>query len=67
VFFGLRQPGAALAVMAALWLSALGAFALFLAVDLLAGLAFGLYMIWLSYAGALNLSVWRRNPAAARI
>lgn len=62
VFFGLRRLGAAIPVMAVLWLAVLGAFWTHLQVDLWAGLAFAPYLAWVTVAGALNIAVWRRNP-----
>lgn len=67
VFFGLRRPGAALAVLAALWLAVAGTTLAFLALDRVAGLLFVPYLVWVSYAGALNLAIWRRNPGAERL
>lgn len=61
VFFGLRRPGAGLVVILALWL-AVGAttFAFFQA-SALAGAIMLVYLAWISYAAALNLSILRRN------
>ena len=61
VFFGLRKLGAALVVMAGLWLAAAGLLGALWPLD---GLSFALavpYLVWVSYAGALNLDIWRRN------
>ncbi|MCB6176822.1 tryptophan-rich sensory protein [Rhodobacter sp. Har01] len=62
VFFGLRKIKAALVPMAGLWLSVvlltLWAFPL----DIWSGLMLVPYVIWVSAAGALNLSVVRLNP-----
>lgn len=62
VFFGLRRLKGALIVMLFLWLSVLGCLVTHWAVDFWAGLAFMPYMIWVTVAGALNLSVAWRNP-----
>ena len=62
VFFGLRRLKAALPVMALLWLAVAAALVAHWRVDLWAGLAFVPYLAWVTVAGALNLSVWRRNP-----
>ena len=62
VFFGLRGLRESLPVMAMLWLSVLGALVTHWQVDLYAGLAFIPYMIWVTIASALNLSMVRLNP-----
>ena len=62
VFFGLRGLRESFPVMAMLWLSVLGALVTHWQVDLYAGLAFVPYMIWVTIASALNLSMIRLNP-----
>ena len=62
VYFGLRRLKASLLVMALLWVAVVGTMITFWQLDTLAGLLFGPYTIWVTVAGALNLSVWRRNP-----
>ncbi len=62
VFFGLHRLRGALLVMIPLWLSVLGATWSMFALDLLAGLAFVPYLVWVTVAAALNADVARRNP-----
>ncbi len=62
VFFGLRNLKGSLPIMAALWLAVLGCLITHWQLDLYAGLAFVPYMIWVTVAAALNLSVVRLNP-----
>ncbi|MEM8571241.1 MAG: TspO/MBR family protein [Pseudomonadota bacterium] len=62
VFFGLRRLGAAMGVLGALWVAVAATTVTFWSVDWIAGLMFLPYLIWVSVAGALNLSVWRLNP-----
>jgi benzodiazapine receptor len=62
VFFGLRHWRASLIVMAGLWLAVLACVLTHFAVDLWAGLAFVPYLIWVTIAAALNLSITRLNP-----
>ncbi|MBF9032573.1 sensory protein TspO [Rhodobacterales bacterium HKCCE3408] len=62
VFFGLRRMGASLIVMAGLWIAVAGTTVTFLAADLIAGLLFLPYLVWVTVAGALNYSVYARNP-----
>lgn len=62
VFFGLRRLKLGLVVLVALWVSvALTLLALW-QVDWLAGLCFVPYLVWVSVAGGLNMSVIRLNP-----
>ncbi|MEM9011903.1 MAG: TspO/MBR family protein [Pseudomonadota bacterium] len=63
VFFGLHQPGAALIVLVGLWIAVAACVVLFLAIDTVAGLLMVPYLIWVSFAGALNYWIWRRNPS----
>jgi tryptophan-rich sensory protein len=67
IFFGLRRLWGALPVMAALWLSVLGATITHWQVDVWAGLAFMPYLVWVTIAGFLNLSVARLNPGVQPI
>ena len=65
VFFGLRRLGAGFFVITALLLAVLVTLALFARVDPVAAWLLVPYVVWLSYAAALNLAIWRRNPGAA--
>ncbi|MBI1417127.1 MAG: sensory protein TspO [Limimaricola sp.] len=62
IFFGLRRLKGALPVMACLWVSVLGATVTSFQIDIWAGLAFTPYLVWVTIAAALNLSVARLNP-----
>lgn len=63
VFFGLHKIRAAMLVVVALWAAvALTMLALF-QLDVIAGLLFVPYLVWVTIAAALNLSVMLRNPA----
>jgi tryptophan-rich sensory protein len=65
IFFGRKELGLAFAELTGLWLL-IAAF-VFLAwpVNQNASLLFVPYLIWVSYAGALNAAIWRRNPVRA--
>lgn len=65
IFFGLHRMRAALIVMGGLWLTVAATLVAFWQHDLVAGLLFVPYLAWVTTAGALNLSVLRRNPAYA--
>ena len=66
-FFGLRGLKASLPVMAALWLSVLGATIAHFQVDTWAGLAFVPYMVWVTVAAALNWQMAQLNPDVERL
>lgn len=63
-FFGLRRPDLAFADLVLLWLSLLGTIAAFSPISPLAALLLVPYLAWVTFAGVLNLSVWRRNRSA---
>jgi tryptophan-rich sensory protein len=62
VFFGLRRLKGALIVMVFLWLAVLGCVVTHWQIDTIAGLAMLPYLIWVTVAGVLNLTVARMNP-----
>ena len=62
VFFGLRRIGGAVIVIAALLGAVAATTAVFFTIDAVAGWLFVPYLVWVAYAAALNISVWRRNP-----
>lgn len=66
VFFGLRRIRAGMLVLSLLWLAVAATLVALWRVDVIAGLLFVPYLVWVSIAGALNLSVWRLNPDVAR-
>lgn len=63
VFFGAHQLGAALAVIVALWVFIGLTLLHFWQVSRTAGLLFVPYLAWVSFATALNFTLWRLNPA----
>ena len=65
VFFGKRTLRPALYVIAALWTSVAVCTVSFFTVDSVAGWLFVPYLLWVSYAAALNASILRRNPSEA--
>jgi|LauGreSBDMM110SN_4_FD.fasta_scaffold32771_2 tryptophan-rich sensory protein len=62
VFFGLHRMRAAVLIMAGLWTSVLGTGIAFYAIDHIAGLMIAPYVLWVSIAFALNVSLVRLNP-----
>jgi translocator protein len=65
VFFGLRRMRAALVVVSMLWVAVAVTLLAFARIDIIAGLLFAPYLLWVTIATALNASVLRRNPAMA--
>ena len=65
IFFGLRRMRAALVIMVFIWLSVAATMIAFFQLDFWAGLMFVPYLVWVTVAGALNLSVVRLNPTVA--
>ena len=61
-FFGLRSPLLGLLNIALLWGLILITLILFLRVNRPAGLLLLPYLLWVSYASALNLAIWKLNP-----
>ncbi|MEM8837479.1 MAG: TspO/MBR family protein [Pseudomonadota bacterium] len=64
IFFGLKKRGVALFEMALLWLSILVMIVLFLPINALAAWLLVPYLMWVSFAFALNFSLWRLNLGA---
>ncbi len=61
LFFGLRRPGLALFEMALLWIGILATIVTFWPIRQDAALLLVPYLAWVSFAFALNLSIWRLN------
>ncbi len=66
MFFGLKRIKLGMFVLVALWLSVAATVYALIQIDLIAGLLFLPYLLWVTIAGALNLSVWRLNPDEAK-
>ncbi len=65
VFFGLQNIRLAMGVIVILWLAVFSAMLALWQVDMIAGLLFVPYLVWVTIAGALNASVWRLNREEA--
>jgi len=61
LFFGLHRPGVAFVELAALWLAILATVVLAWKVRPAAGALLLPYLAWVSFAGVLNLTLWRLN------
>jgi tryptophan-rich sensory protein len=61
LFFGWHQPGLAFVDIGLLWLALLGTVIAFWKVRPLAGALLLPYLAWVTFAGALNFSIWQLN------
>jgi translocator protein len=61
LFFGLRRPDLAFAEIVVLWAFILATLVAFWRRERLAGLLLAPYLLWVTYAAALNLALWRMN------
>ena len=61
LFFGMRNPGIALADIVLLWIAILATVIAFGRVSSLAASLLVPYLAWVSFATALNWSIWRMN------
>jgi tryptophan-rich sensory protein len=65
VFFGLKRIRQGMIVVIGLWLLVAATLIAFARLDSIAALLFAPYLVWVTIAAALNLSVMRRNPGLA--
>ncbi len=61
LFFGLQEPGLALAAIVALWVAILATVVVFWRVRPLSGGLLVPYLLWVTFAAALNFEFWRLN------
>jgi benzodiazapine receptor len=61
IFFGLRQTGWGLVDILLLWASIVATIGVFLKIRPAAGLLLLPYLAWVSYATALNYTIWKLN------
>lgn len=64
LFFGLRRMDLAFVEVVGLWLSIAACIVLFAPISLTAAALMAPYLVWVSFAAALNLAVWQRNRHA---
>jgi translocator protein len=68
IFMGLKRMDLAFYECVALWAAVAATLVVFWRIDMVAGLLFVPYLVWVTIAAYLNLTVWRLNsPAAARV
>ena len=63
VFFGMRRVDWAFGELLLLWLSIAACIAVFAPISTGAALLMAPYLAWVTFAGALNLSIWQLNRA----
>ncbi len=63
LFFGRRRMDLALAELAVFWVSILAMILAFAPVSAAAAWLLVPYLVWVSFAGVLNWTLWRLNPA----
>jgi tryptophan-rich sensory protein len=61
IFFGLRRPDLAFIEVVMLWLSIVATIATFYSVNVAAAWLLLPYLAWVTFAAALNFTVWRLN------
>ena len=61
LFFGRHQIGLALIEILVLWLAILGTTIAFWRLNTLSGVLMLPYLLWVTFASALNLAIWRLN------
>ena len=64
LFFAWRQGGLALAELVVLWVLIVMTITAFARLNRLAGALLLPYLAWVTFAGALNFSLWRMNPTS---
>lgn len=62
IFFGMRLPGLAFAEILLLWAAIGATIGAFRKVDRIAAWLLAPYLAWVSFAAALNFTIWRLNP-----
>jgi tryptophan-rich sensory protein len=61
LFFGLHKPGLAFADIVLLWVALGATLVMFWKVRPVAGLLLVPYLVWVTFASALNFAIWRLN------
>ncbi len=64
VFFGLQSPFGGVIVIVGLWFAILFTVIRFFRISIAAGALLLPYIAWVSFAAALNVSIWLLNPQA---
>jgi translocator protein len=67
LFFGLRRPDLGFAGIVLIWLSIVATIALFIPIHAGAALLLAPYLAWVTFAAALNFTIWRLNRVVAQV
>lgn len=67
IFFGAHRIGLAFADIVLLWLAILTTILLFWRISPLAGGLLLPYLLWVSFAGALNFAIWQMNQGSLTV
>ena len=62
IFFGMQRPGLAFGEIILLWVAIVATIATFYHIDEVAAWLLLPYLAWVTFAAALNFSIWRLNP-----
>jgi tryptophan-rich sensory protein len=62
LFFGMHLSGLAFAEIVVLWFAVAATMVLFWKVRKAAGVLLAPYLAWVSFAAALNFTIWQMNP-----
>ncbi len=65
LFFGLHRPDLAFFEIVLMWVAIAATIVLFAAVNPVSAWLLAPYLVWVSFASALNFAIWRLNPDAA--
>lgn len=65
IFFGMRRPDLAFAELVVFWAAILATVVLFWPLQRMAALLLVPYLAWVTFAGVLNLTLWRMNAGRA--
>jgi len=66
IFFGLHRPDLGFLDIVLVWLSIIATIALFYPIQVGAALLLIPYLVWVTFAAALNLAIWRLNRSRSR-
>lgn len=65
IFFGMRRPDLAFVELVVFWVAILVTLVLFWPLQRTAALLLAPYLAWVTFAGVLNLTLWRMNAGRA--
>jgi tryptophan-rich sensory protein len=66
IFFGMKRPGLAIVDVAIMWVAILATILAFFHVSEWAAYLLIPYLLWVTFASALNIAIWRLNSGVAQ-